>query len=93
MLPGTGPVGYLSAEWQADRSLYLDFLGVHPAHRRRGIATQLLGAAVAEARSRGMSRVDLTVRRDNIAAVAAYRAAGFRTGRALVPYRRGFRMH
>jgi ribosomal protein S18 acetylase RimI-like enzyme len=52
-------------------------LGVHPAARRRGVARRLIEAALAFARRHACTRLTLEVRRDNGAAVALYRAAGF----------------
>ena len=52
-----------SVLWEEkDGGLYFGRLGVHPAHRRRGIAQVLVGEAEAEARRRGLGRVWLSTR-------------------------------
>jgi ribosomal-protein-alanine N-acetyltransferase len=52
-------------------------IGVVPHARRRGLATDLLRALLAEARSRGAEECFLEVRHDNVAAIAFYERAGF----------------
>lgn len=62
-------------------------IAVDPAFRRRGFARALLRRAVAEARRRGLARVDLEVREGDRGAVALYRSEGFvPTGRRLRYY-------
>lgn len=53
-------------------------MAVHPAHRRRGIASALLGALAREARSRGARAAYLQVLIDNAPAQALYARHGFR---------------
>lgn len=53
-------------------------MGLLPAFRHRGIGTQLLSAAIATAWSRGLQRIELTVREDNTNAKALYERLGFR---------------
>ena len=53
-------------------------LATAPAHRRQGLARGALDAFVAAAAARGAGRVFLDVAEDNAAALALYRAAGFR---------------
>ncbi len=50
---------------------------VHPAHRRRGLATVVLAAALDWAAERGATTVFLQVRGDNPAALALYERLGF----------------
>lgn len=52
-------------------------IAVHPAWQRRGIAWQLLHAALAGCRARGACRMLLEVRESNDSAIALYRRAGF----------------
>jgi len=52
-------------------------MGLLPAFRHRGIGTQLLSAAIATAWSRGLGRIELTVRVDNANARALYSRLGF----------------
>jgi ribosomal protein S18 acetylase RimI-like enzyme len=53
-------------------------MGVHRAHRRRGLGMQLVDTAIAWARSEtGLKWIDLEVLSDNHPAVALYLRAGF----------------
>lgn len=52
-------------------------LAVAPAHRRRGIATELMRAAAERLRGLGCAKVNLQVRAANAGAVAFYRALGY----------------
>jgi len=54
---------------------------VHPAHRRRGVVTGLVGAAIEWAAHQGHSELLVGVNAANPAAIAAYEKLGFvRTG-------------
>jgi RimJ/RimL family protein N-acetyltransferase len=52
-------------------------MGLLPEFRKRGVGAQLLAAAIATAWSRGLSRIELTVREDNLDAKALYERMGF----------------
>jgi putative acetyltransferase len=52
-------------------------IGLLPAFRHRGIGAQLLSAAISTAWSRGLQRIELTVREDNGNAKALYERFGF----------------
>ena len=52
-------------------------MGVRAAHRGRGIGKALMQATLAAARERGYTRVELTVRADNLRAKSLYEACGF----------------
>jgi ribosomal protein S18 acetylase RimI-like enzyme len=54
-------------------------MGVATSHRGIGVGNALLGATIAAAAARGITRVDLLVREDNVAAIALYRRHGFET--------------
>ena len=56
-----------------DYALYLTALAVHPALRRRGVASSLLEAVDAHARSEKLEQVILHVEDDNDAAIEACR--------------------
>lgn len=56
---------------------HLHRIAVLPQYRRRGIATQLLGAGMALCRERGLQKAILSVQTDNTAAVDMYRDHGF----------------
>jgi len=55
----------------------LNDLFVLPAMRRRGVARRLLDAAAGFAREDGAAAIQLETTRDNAAARATYRAAGW----------------
>jgi N-acetylglutamate synthase len=50
---------------------------VHPARRRRGLASALIAALAALARDQGMSGLYLQVENDNVPALSLYYRAGF----------------
>ncbi|HEY0950668.1 GNAT family N-acetyltransferase, partial [Nocardioides sp.] len=55
----------------------LQRIAVAPAHRRGGLATELLDAVVERARAGAADRLLLEVREDNAGALAFYAARGF----------------
>ncbi len=63
--------------WVVAGEMHLLNLAVHPAHRRRGIASALLTTALAQARSEGVAEVWLEVRPSNTAALTLYQSFGF----------------
>lgn len=54
-------------------------MAVAAAARGQGLGRRLIGAALAAATARGMTRVELTVHADNVAAQTLYRSVGFET--------------
>jgi len=56
--------------------LYIDNLGVNPAHQRRGIATRLVAALRAWAKEHGATTVWVATETDNDQAKAFYAALG-----------------
>lgn len=56
----------------------IDKLYVHPRHQRRGYGGMMIARAGEVARSRGCSRLVLTVNKRNRSAIAAYLKHGFR---------------
>ena len=58
-------------------------LAVHPEHRRQGIATQLLKAALEMLRNRGMLEVCLIVEITRKPAIALYEKFGFEITRTI----------
>jgi putative acetyltransferase len=50
---------------------------VAAAHRRRGVGRRLVAAAIAKARERGVSAIEIEVYTHNRAALALYRSLGF----------------
>lgn len=69
--------GYLVARAVRDEGEILN-LAVVPEHRRRGFGNELLTAGLAWLREAGAHEVYLEVRQSNAAALAMYRARGFR---------------
>lgn len=60
-----------------DSAAHITNVAVHPAMRRRGIATEVLLDLAWEARRAGMSSLTLEVRESNMSAQALYRRFGF----------------
>lgn len=87
---GGGVAGYIAVERQPDGSGYIDYLGVAPAARRRGLGAELVRAGVQELRRLESTSVALTVRVGSEGARELYASLGFREERVLVPLRRGF---
>ena len=52
-------------------------MGLLPAYRGQGIGRRLLQRTLEAARAGGLSRVELTVREDNVGAIALYEKFGF----------------
>jgi ribosomal-protein-alanine N-acetyltransferase len=69
-------VGYICV-WVVTDELHINNLAVHPQWRKRGIAWELLHAAMRHGRARGARAAYLEVRASNVAALALYRQARF----------------
>jgi ribosomal protein S18 acetylase RimI-like enzyme len=89
---GGRPVGYVAMERTADGEAYIDYIGVDPAARRRGVARAMIVAALAEGIEMGCHRAALTVREASDGARALYRSTGFVEERIIRPMRIGFRL-
>ena len=63
--------------WVIFDELHINTLAVSPAWRRRGVATFLLEAVMAEAAQEGARRATLEVRASNAAALQLYARLGF----------------
>ncbi|HVM00460.1 MAG TPA: GNAT family N-acetyltransferase [Egibacteraceae bacterium] len=85
--------GYVVVERQAEDQGYIDFVGVRPDLRRRGIGRTLVAGGVAWLHKRGCTTVSLTVRETLRAARALYESTGFVEERVLRPWRKGFAVH
>jgi ribosomal-protein-alanine N-acetyltransferase len=73
--------GFLVSRWVASEGEILN-MAVAPVSRRKGVASQLLGDALEEARRRHVERIYLEVRESNGAAILFYETHGFaRSGR------------
>ncbi len=53
-------------------------IAVHPAHRRKGLASKLIGRLMELLKERGAGQYVLEVREGNSGAIALYRKLGFR---------------
>jgi len=89
MWPASDPKGFILIRAVADEAEILT-LAVAPAHRRQGIAADLLNEACRMLRAGGTHRLFLEVAADNAAARALYISYGFAvTGRRARYYDRG----
>ncbi|MCA3219622.1 MAG: GNAT family N-acetyltransferase [Burkholderiales bacterium] len=52
-------------------------MGIHPEYRRRGLGQRLLAACIEKAWLKGVTRIELEARADNVAAIALYEKLGF----------------
>ena len=82
---GNGVIGYVIA-WSAGTEAEILNVAVQSAARRQGAGRALLREALDRLTAAGAAAVYLEVRRSNAAALALYRAAGFRE----VAVRRGY---
>ena len=76
---GELPVGFATASSGRGRAARTAsvVMGVSRTHHRRGIGRVLLANVEQWARAQALRRLELSVRADNAAAIALYRAAGF----------------
>lgn len=74
--PATGLTGAIVLSLVHDFADILNLL-VHPAHRRQGLASHLLRAALSRAGERGIARLHLDVNVNNAAARVLYAGFGF----------------
>lgn len=83
------PAGYLTAKDDATMDeLYIDYLGVDPAARGRGLGRALLQHAMCWGERRGRRHAALTVREDRAEALSLYRQCGFEQASAGVHWRK-----
>lgn len=86
--PNSGVVGYVIAFAIGEDAELLN-IAVHPTHRGKGLAGQMLDAVLIELSARGVKNAFLEVRESNAAARALYRSRGFaEIGRRRNYYRR-----
>ena len=81
-------IGYLLSSMLAPEGELLR-IGVHPAHRRRGVGRALMRRFLNEAAKRGCTEIFLEVRASNTGAQGLYLQYGFEQ----VGTRRGFYQH
>jgi len=56
---------------------WINYLAVDPAHRRQGLARQLLADVEQHLRAAGCAKINLQIRHENLDAIAFYRSVGF----------------
>lgn len=69
----------LSTHGEARAHVGILGMGLVPAARRRGIGKKLVQTTLAKAWAKGLLRIELTVRTDNLNAKALYDRMGFKT--------------
>jgi ribosomal protein S18 acetylase RimI-like enzyme len=69
-------VGTVMAGYDGHRG-WINYLGVDPAHQRRGLGRALMDEAERLLRAAGCPKINLQVRTSNAAAIEFYRAIGF----------------
>jgi [ribosomal protein S18]-alanine N-acetyltransferase len=84
-----GSVAAFCSCWILYDELHINTLAVHPACRRRGLATILMRHLLTLAASEGAARALLEVRQSNIPAIRLYETLGFEITRI----RRGYYTH
>lgn len=77
VLEGQNELTAFAYAWFIGDELQLLDLGVSPKHRRQGLAKKLMKALAQQGRERGVTRITLEVRVDNLAAHVLYDALGF----------------
>jgi ribosomal protein S18 acetylase RimI-like enzyme len=83
------PVGLIGAQLENAETVYLYSLWLDPTARGRGLARQLVAAAVEWARERRARTVTLRVADDNAVARGVYESLGFTMNPAESPSERG----
>lgn len=73
---GGALIGFGIMQYGED-SAHLALLGVHPAHRNRGLGSRVLAWLEKPARVAGIARIGVEARADNPLAVAFYRRQGY----------------
>jgi ribosomal protein S18 acetylase RimI-like enzyme len=58
---------------------WINYLGVDPSHRRRGLGQQIMLAVESKIRARGCPKINLQVRTDNLEVVEFYQSIGYQT--------------
>jgi ribosomal-protein-alanine N-acetyltransferase len=75
---GAGTVLGFVNYWLVRDEVHILNVAAHTAHRRRGVATQLLAHVIGFARRRSCRYATLEVRRSNMAAIRLYEKFGFK---------------
>lgn len=69
-------IGSVMAGYEGHRG-WINYLAVHPDHRRAGLGRQLMAAAEKRLLSLGCPKINLQVRTSNAAAIGFYQSIGF----------------
>ena len=69
-------IGSVMAGYEGHRG-WINYVAVHPDHRRRGLGGHLMHAAEAALTERNCPKINLQVRRQNEDVIAFYRALGY----------------
>lgn len=77
--------GFVTVESMTDHAR-IGLIAVHPAHRGRGIAGQLVASAKAEAHRKGQGELRVSTQGTNHAAIAAYLKGGFQPHQTIQQY-------
>jgi mycothiol synthase len=86
---GDATIGFLLTRRRDAESVgYVDVLGVHPAHRRRGLAAAMLSSAFGAYADAGLRAAQLDVASDNPRALALYERMRMTRGFRLDAYER-----
>ncbi len=86
------PVGYIGLQREAD-TLFLSTIYIMDSARGKGLARKGVDFSCQFARDHEMSKLELTVNRNNTAAIAAYEQMGFtRTGQQVTDIGEGYVM-
>lgn len=75
---GFAQIRYRLSVWNGTEDAWLEDVFVHEEARGRGLGRSLVEAAVARARARGCSRIQLETNQNNEGAIALYEAVGFK---------------
>jgi len=87
VLDGENELTAFAYAWFIGDELQLLDLGVSPTYRRQGLARTIMQALAQAGRARGVTRITLEVRVDNLPAHVLYDALGFvAVGRRLAYY-------
>lgn len=70
-------IGFSEVEYLGGGSARLNAVFVREEHRRRGLAKKLLGEVIINCKLRGIKKIFLLVKKDNIGAKKFYEESGF----------------
>ena len=82
---GVRIVGYISA-CRKQRTVHIASIAVHPTHRRKSIAKELVATLIKKMTNMGVASITLEGRVSNTAAQNLYKSLGFRHSKTLKKY-------